>query len=84
MNTQLEYLYRDASNYKEWGRVAFRGGCDASLRHRLSVALDTGEFFVAHQVRLPELFFEDGRIDGDDHCFHELTEVRARNLRMIR
>lgn len=76
MNTRVEYLYRDASNYKQWGEVVFRGDCDATLQHRLTATLDSGAFFVAHQVRLPELFFSDA-LYADDHCLHELAEVSA-------
>ncbi len=77
MNTQVEYLYRDGSNYKQWGKVIFRGACDTALRDRLSAALDSNELFVAHQIRLPELFFADGRLYADDHCFHELARISA-------
>ena len=75
MNTRVEYLYRDGSNYKQWGVVVFRGSCAATLVQRLFAALDGGEFFIAHQVRLPELFFDDRPLYADDHCWHELAEV---------
>lgn len=77
MNTQFVYLYRDGSNYKQWGSVTFRGGADASLVRRLSAAFDSDGFFIAHQVRLPELFFAGDVSDADDHCFHEMAEVSA-------
>jgi hypothetical protein len=75
MNTRVEYLYRDGSNYKESGTVVFRGEWDASLGPRLFAALDREEFFVAHQVRLPELFFADRPLYADDHCWHEMGEA---------
>jgi hypothetical protein len=75
MNTRVEYLYRDGSNYKQWGAVIFRGKCDESLVRRLVAALDREEFFIAHQVRLPELFFVDRPLYADDHCWHEMGEV---------
>jgi hypothetical protein len=75
MNTRVEYLYRDGSNYKQWGAVVFRGECDATLLRRLSAALDREEFFIAAQVRLAELFFDDHPLYADDHCWHELAEV---------
>lgn len=75
MNTRVEYLYRDGSNYKQWGAVVFRGECDGSLNRRLFAALDREEFFIAHQVRLPELFFDDRALYADDHCWHEMGEV---------
>jgi hypothetical protein len=75
MNTRVEYLYRDGSNYKQWGAVVFRGECNGSLPQRLFAALDRGEFFIADQVRLPELFFANRPLYADDHCWHELGEV---------
>src|SRR6476646_9926556 len=75
MNTRVEYLYRDGSNYKQWGAVVFRGGCDETLLPRLFAALDGGELFIAHQVRLPELFFTDRPRYADEHCWHELAEA---------
>ncbi|MGZ8869187.1 MAG: hypothetical protein ACXW2P_12665, partial [Thermoanaerobaculia bacterium] len=77
MNTRFQYVYRDGSNYKQWGRVSFRGACDAALLGRLFSALDSDSLFVAHQVRLPDLFFNDGRLYADDHCFHEIVDVSA-------
>lgn len=75
MNTRFEYLYRDGSNYKQWGAVVFRGICDSTLRSRLATALDSGELLIAQQVRLPELFFTDRELYADDHCWHELADV---------
>jgi len=75
MNTRVEYLYRDGSNYKQFGAVVFRGECDANLARTLFAALDRGEFFIADQVRLPELFFTDRPLYADDHCWHEMGEV---------
>jgi hypothetical protein len=75
MNTRVEYLYRDGSNYKQWGAVVFRGDCDESLVRSLLAALDREEFFIAHQVRLPELFFADRPLYADDHCWHDMGEV---------
>jgi hypothetical protein len=77
MNTRFEYLYRDGSNYKQWGSVTFRGAADSALLRRLSAACDSDGFFIAHQVRLPELFFAGDVPDADDHCFHEMAAVGA-------
>jgi hypothetical protein len=77
MNTRVEYLYRDGSNYKQWGAVVFRAECNGSLLRRLLAALDREEFFIAHQVRLPELFFADRPLYADDHCWHEMAEVTS-------
>jgi hypothetical protein len=77
MNTRVEYLYRDGSNYKQWGAVVFRGGCDARWVQRLFAALDSGELFIAHQVRVPELFFTERPLYADNHCWHEMAEVTS-------
>ncbi len=74
MNTRIEYLYRDGSNYKQWGWVVFRGTCDAALHRRLLSALDD-DLFIANQVRIPELFFNDRPLYNDDHCWHEMGEL---------
>ena len=42
---------------------------------RLFAALDREEFFIARQVRLPELFFAERALYADDHCWHEMAEV---------
>src|SRR4051812_31499004 len=80
MNTRVEYLYRDGSNYKQWRAVVFRGACDESSARRLFAALDREEFFIAHQVRLPELFFADRPLYADDHCWHEMAEVTVTSV----
>lgn len=71
MNTGLEYLYRDASNYKRWGEVVFAGEATAELRERFANVLHEGEWFIAEQVRLPNVFLDDFPINDDDHCWHE-------------
>ena len=76
-NTRVRYLYRDGSNYKQWSSVGFAGACDAAMRERLVAALDGGALFIARQIGLPELFFDDGVLYADDHCWHELSDVEA-------
>jgi hypothetical protein len=75
----FEYLYRDASNYKQWGRVTFedRGGLGLdSLDRRLLRAMMIDSTFVADQIRLPEIFlFSSWHVDVDDHCLHEFNSL---------
>jgi hypothetical protein len=47
MNTRVEYLYRDGSNYKQWSAVVFGGTDDTGLLRR---ALDREEHVIAHQA----------------------------------
>src|SRR5687768_8496343 len=77
MNTRFEYQYRDGSNYKSWGEVIFAGRPTDLLTRRLMWALDGWELFIAHQVRIPEVFFKHRALYADDHCWHELVEISA-------
>lgn len=78
MNIRFEYLYRCAGNYKNWGEVVFRnsaGESAESLETRLQDGLIDGEFFVAEQVGLPTLYFDE--VDSElDHGWHEFSSLR--------
>ena len=78
-NARFEYLYRDASNYKVWGSLVFAGPITNDLARRLSRALESSEFFIAHQVRVPELFLglPSWPLEQDDHCWHEFSRVES-------
>jgi len=80
-NARFEYLYRDASNYKAWGSVVFAGEPTDDLVRRLLRALETSEFFIAHQVRIPELFsgLHSWPLEQDDHCWHEFSCIESTN-----
>jgi|SRR6267154_1864371 len=80
-NIKFSYLYRDAGNYKKWADVIFSnpdgltlGAITKTLRGNF---LADG-LFVAHQVRLPEVFLsaEEG-VTEDDHCYHEFDAVEG-------
>lgn len=77
----LEYLYRDAANWKTHGLVLLQGSCPPALQARIVGSLDSGLYFVAEQVKLPALQrrhnAEYGSADEDlDHAFHEFFELR--------
>lgn len=78
-NTRFNYLYRDASNYKSCGSVVFRGGIDDTLSGRLAAALESTEFFIADQIRIPEVFLLDWPLDQDDHCWHWFSDTELTN-----
>lgn len=81
MNVCVEYLYRDAANYKSWGEVVFRNDCDldvSKIEERIRAALIDGEFFVAEKVGVPVLYFES-RDDELDHQWHEYSAVTPSN-----
>ena len=85
MNTRILYEYRDAANFRFHGSVTLAGEMTPALWVRIRAACEDGEFFVAHQVGLPELFAaQPGRHVADpdysatgypyhddlDHCWH--------------
>lgn len=74
-NTDILYMYRDASNYKNTGHVIFRGEISSDLETRLRAALEDGDNFIADQVGVPEIFFEFGEDSAEDHSWHEFVEA---------
>lgn len=79
--TAVEYLYRDASNYKAWGGVLLVGQFSATLEARVKAVLESETFFVAERVGLPDLrekllSWSNGRSKEDDHEWHELWKLR--------
>lgn len=81
MYSILEYLYRDASNYKAWGSVLLRGAVSASEEQDLTSCLEDSSYFVAEQVGVPvlyEMLYQlSGGMTEDDHAFHEFAALRA-------
>lgn len=75
-NTRMEYLYRDGSNWKSWGEVTFRGAPSPESLARLRKAFNSGDYFIAEQVRVRELFFDSGPY-AEDHCWHEFSQVES-------
>lgn len=76
----LEYLYRDASNYKAFGELWLIGSLSKEGRAALVDSLDSGEFFVAEQLGVPplyeKLFSESGGRTIDDHAWHTFAGFR--------
>ena len=78
-NTVIQYMYRDADNYKMSGRVIFDGRITEAQVRRLAEALDDGSF-IPGQVGIEDLQekFNDGKgewIDDRDHPWHEVTGI---------
>lgn len=76
---RFNYLYRDASNYKECGFVDFANPEKLTLNEieqSLRKNFEEGELFIAHQIEIPELFFYATEpITEDDHCYHEFGSL---------
>ena len=80
-NVRFVYLYRDGSNYKKWGEVIFSNRERISIEgalEKLKCAFLPDGLFVAHQVRVPEVFLAaESQLTEDDHCFHEFDSVEG-------
>ena len=73
MNTQIRYLYRDASNYKVENECVVAGTFTQEQIAQIMDCCDLGEYFIPSQVGLPERRFD--RYDPEeDHCWFELAE----------
>ena len=73
MNTQINYLYRDACNYKKFSSVTLSGEITEEQEAAIMGSLHDGEFFLPGQVGLPD----DNRYSGsvDDHPWFELENI---------
>lgn len=76
-NTIISYMYRDASNYKQFRDVCIAGRITRDQLDRFVLDLDEGFRFVPGQVGLPDLQgeFDDGWDYELDHPYHELLEI---------
>src|SRR5579863_8146625 len=78
---KFSYLYRDAGNYKRWATVVFSNPDGLTLESATKALNDAflqDGLFIAHQIRIPEVFsFNQGDATSDDHCFHEFSSVEA-------
>jgi len=79
----MEYLYRDAGNYKSWGAVVVSNTAAAmSLAEIAATArasLIDGAWFVAAAADLPDLRGDqwDDELDHDWHELHGFIETEA-------
>lgn len=73
MNTNIEYLYRDADNYKVQNHCVIQGEITPEQIEQIMDCLDAGEYFIPRQVGLPEERFST--VDPErDHPWFELSE----------
>ena len=82
MNIRMDYLYRDAGNYKNWGEVVFSNPSYLPLNHIEKMATEAlleRMYFIASSVGLPNLHFPEcnAALDHDWHEFHGLAETNA-------
>jgi len=78
--TVIEYLYRDAANYKVWSRIRFAGVFSKEDVETIQFCMYDGEFFTPQEVSLPPLqpllWEEFGGPNDDDHDWHSIERVR--------
>lgn len=78
----FEYLYRDAGNFKAWGRLLLVGSPHFVDAGTIKIALRPGEEFIAEQVGVPPLYERLWSACGTshdpdiDHAWHEFFELR--------
>lgn len=70
-NTKIGYLYRDASNWKQWNECIVEGIIDADGIKAIMDSLDEGEYFIPRAVGMPETRF--AKWTDDDHAYFELN-----------
>lgn len=75
---RFNYLYRDFSNYKNYGSVVLRNSNCLSVNEidkLIREKLIEGDSFNAAKLGIPTLFFENSNCD--DHEFHEFKDVEV-------
>lgn len=82
MNTRIDYLYRDAGNWKTSGFDVLAGALTPEQTTALRRACDGGEYFIASQVGLPDLQPRGAATDStfptdEDHVWPELATIQA-------
>ncbi|MCY7353684.1 MAG: hypothetical protein LH470_01115 [Lysobacter sp.] len=79
----LEYMYRDAANWKTPGQVLLTGAFQQSYVDLIVPELDGGRCFIAEQIGIPPLqdqhleFYEPIEDEDLDHAYHEFVALRA-------
>ncbi len=76
----FEYCYRDASNYKAYGRLLLNGIASDVDVQLMRSRLESSELFIAEQLAIPPLYAELWELShgptGDDHVWHTFENLR--------
>lgn len=80
MQTEFEYMYRDAGNFKVFGSLILDAEISPAAEALVRSRLESGEFFIAEQVGVPplyeQLYESSGGPTSSDHCWHEFVGFR--------
>jgi len=79
MNTIVEYMYRDGSNYKTYETVVYEGELTEAEKVLVWAFLSEENLFLPEQVGMESLLgnLGDGTITEDDHPWHELLSIES-------
>ena len=79
MNIKFNYLYRDASNYKNYNSIIFSNSENLSItdiEKMITSNLIDQQFFVASKINIPEIFLSsEYGFNEDDHSWHEFESL---------
>ena len=84
-NILFEYLYRDASNWKQHGQAVFTNTAEiplANIEARIRASLEGGEWFIAEMVDLETCFIGNHNTE-DDHPWYESRGSRSRTFHRV-
>lgn len=70
MNTRMEYLYRDAANYKSLNRAIVAGTITEDQKKAIYETLEDGTYFIPEQIGLD--LYRGWNVTEDDHPYCEL------------
>lgn len=79
-NTRIEYLYRDADNYKCHNAVVIPGTMSREQIVRLMACLDEGEYFIPEQVGLPANDMQSLGYSYDEQSDHPWFQLYASGI----
>lgn len=81
MNTKLQYMYRDADNYKEHETVILKGNLTKRQIRRIFASVEEDKSFIPQQVHLEPLYPQLQKLDSRnwdvDHPWHELLSITS-------
>jgi hypothetical protein len=78
----FEYLYRDASNWKQHGQAVFTNTAEillSDIEERIRASLEDWEWFIAEMVDLETCFISNHNTE-DDHPWHEFERISESDL----
>lgn len=83
----FEYLYRDASNWKSWGKLLLIGSFTSDEYAHMEAKLDIRQFFIPEQIGIPPLLRtlnkSSTETTSDDHVWHEYIALRTATIEEI-